>query len=215
MFDASLRPILETPLHWLAGGCIAVGLTANGLTILGFVFGVFCAVFVAMGFFVAALVCLILNRLCDGLDGAVARRSGSSDFGGYLDIVCDFLFYAMVPFAFVIFSQQNAVAAGFLMFSFVGTGSSFLAYAILEAKNLDALARKAQERASQKKSFLFGWAYRKGRNHRDICIDAGISRLVHNIGVGLWQSVPDYNRVADTCRFYRFQRVRKITTYDS
>ncbi|MGB2439674.1 MAG: CDP-alcohol phosphatidyltransferase family protein, partial [Candidatus Puniceispirillaceae bacterium] len=155
MFDASLRPILETPLHWLAGGCIAVGLTANGLTILGFVFGVFCAVFVAMGFFVAALVCLILNRLCDGLDGAVARRSGSSDFGGYLDIVCDFLFYAMVPFAFMIFSQQNAVAAGFLMFSFVGTGSSFLAYAILEAKNPDALARKAQERASQKKSFFY------------------------------------------------------------
>ena len=155
MFDASLRPILETPLHWLAGGCIAVGLTANGLTILGFVFGVFCAVFVAMGFFVAALVCLILNRLCDGLDGAVARRSGSSDFGGYLDIVCDFLFYAMVPFAFMIFSQQNAVAAGFLMFSFVGTGSSFLAYAILEANNPDALARKAQERASQKKSFFY------------------------------------------------------------
>ena len=89
MFDASLRPIFERPLHWLAGGCIAVGLTANGLTILGFVFGVFCAVFVAMGFFVAALVCLILNRLCDGLDGVVARRSGSSDFGGYLDIVFD------------------------------------------------------------------------------------------------------------------------------
>ena len=155
MFDASLRPIFERPLHWLAGGCIAVGLTANGLTILGFVFGVFCAVFVAMGFFVAALVCLILNRLCDGLDGVVARRSGSSDFGGYLDIVCDFLFYAMVPFAFMIFSQQNAVAAGFLIFSFVGTGSSFLAYAILEAKNLDALARKAQERASQKKSFFY------------------------------------------------------------
>jgi phosphatidylglycerophosphate synthase len=155
MFDASLRPILETPLHWLAGGCIAVGLTANGLTILGFVFGVFCAVFVAMGFFVAALVCLILNRLCDGLDGAVARRSGSSDFGGYLDIVCDFLFYAMLPFAFMIFSQQNAVAAGFLMSSFFGTGSSFLAYAILEAKNPDALARKVQERGSQKKSFFY------------------------------------------------------------
>lgn len=155
MFDASLRPILETPLGWLAGGCIAVGLTANSLTILGFVLGVFCAVFVAMGFFVAALICLILNRLCDGLDGAVARRSGSSDFGGYLDIVCDFLFYAMVPFAFMIFSPQNALAAGFLMFSFVGTGSSFLAYAILQAKNPDALKNNAQEHAAQKKSFFY------------------------------------------------------------
>ena len=65
MFDASLRPVIDPPLNWLAGGCVAVGLTANGLTILGFVFGVFCAVFVSMGFFLAALICLLLNRLCE------------------------------------------------------------------------------------------------------------------------------------------------------
>ncbi len=99
--------------HWFAGGCIAVGLTANGLTILGICVWRVLRSICGDGFFVAALVCLILNRLCDGLDGAVARRSGSSDFGGYLDIVCDFLFYAMVPFAFMIFSPQNALAAGF------------------------------------------------------------------------------------------------------
>ena len=155
MFDASIRPIIDPPLSWLAGGCIAVGLTANGLTILGFVFGIFCAVFVSMGFFQAALICLLLNRLCDGLDGAVARRLGSSDFGGYLDIVCDFIFYAMVPFSFVIFSPEHALAAGFLMFSFVGTGSSFLAYAILESKNPDAVRVKAATRKSARKSFFY------------------------------------------------------------
>ena len=155
MFDASIRPIIYPPLNWLAGGCIAVGLTANGLTILGFIFGVFCAVFVSLGFFPAALICLLLNRLCDGLDGAVARRLGSSDFGGYLDIVCDFIFYAMVPFSFVIFSSEHALAAGFLMLSFVGTGSSFLAYAILEAKNPDAVRLKAAKRTQARKSFFY------------------------------------------------------------
>lgn len=155
MFDASIRPIIDPPLNQLARGCVAVGLTANGLTIFGFIFGIFCAVFISMGFFLAALICLFLNRLCDGLDGAVARRQGSTDFGGYLDIVCDFIFYAMVPFAFVVFSLENALAAGFLMLSFVGTGSSFLAYAILEAKNPDAVRAKAAMRASGKKSFFY------------------------------------------------------------
>ena len=155
MFDASLRPYINPPLNWLAGGCIALGLTANGLTIIGFVFGVFCAVFVANGFFIAALICLMFNRLCDGLDGAVARRTGSSDFGGYLDIVCDFIFYAMLPFAFMVFAPENALAAGFLMLSFVGTGSSFLAYAILEAKTPEILKEKINATAAQKKSFFY------------------------------------------------------------
>ena len=155
MFDASLRPYINPPLNWLAGGCIALGLSANGLTIIGFFFGVFCAVFVANGFFIAALICLMFNRLCDGLDGAVARRTGSSDFGGYLDIVCDFIFYAMLPFAFMVFAPENALAAGFLMLSFVGTGSSFLAYAILEAKNPEILKEKINAPAAKKKSFFY------------------------------------------------------------
>ncbi len=155
MFDASLRPIIDPPLNWLAGGCIVAGLTANRLTILGFVLGIFCAVFVSMGLFLVALICLLLNRLCDGLDGAVARRQGSSDFGGYLDIVCDFIFYALVPFSFVIFSSEHAIAAGFLMLSFVGTGSSFLAYAILEAKNSDVLRGEEAKRPLNKKSFFY------------------------------------------------------------
>ena len=77
----------------------------------------------------------MLNRLCDGLDGAVARRRGLTDLGGFLDIVLDFLIYAVVPFAFALADPAaNALAAAFLIFSFIGTGSSFLAYAIMAAK---------------------------------------------------------------------------------
>jgi len=81
-----------------------------------------------------ALVLIALNRLMDGLDGAVARRLGPTDVGGYLDIVLDFFFYAGVPFFFAVGRPEVALPAAFLVFSFVGTGSSFLAYAIFAAK---------------------------------------------------------------------------------
>jgi phosphatidylglycerophosphate synthase len=43
----------------------------------------------------------------------VARRTGLSDFGGYLDIVCDFVFYAAVPLGFALADPSgNAVAGG-------------------------------------------------------------------------------------------------------
>jgi len=150
MFDARLRPIIDPPLNWLAGGCVAVGLTANRLTVIGFFIGLICALFIMLGYFQIALICLALNRLCDGLDGAVARKLTPSEFGGYLDIVCDFLFYAMVPFAFIVHAQANSYAGAFLMLSFVGTGSSFLAYAILEAEH-----GRSGRPTIQKKSFFY------------------------------------------------------------
>ena len=64
---------------------------------------------------------LLLNRLLDGLDGAVARAAGSTDLGGFLDITMDFLVYSAIPFAFVLKDPGNALAAAFLIFSFVGT----------------------------------------------------------------------------------------------
>src|SRR5262245_40879495 len=70
----------------------------------------------------------------DGLDGAVARRRGPTDLGGYLDIVLDFFFYAGVPFFFAVGRPEEALPAAFLAFSFVGTGGSFLAFAAIAAK---------------------------------------------------------------------------------
>ncbi len=150
MFDARLRPWIDPLLDRLAGLCVAGGLSADRLTGAGFAFGLVCAVCVAWGLFLPALLFLGLNRLCDGLDGAVARRTKTTDFGGYLDIVCDFIFYAALPFAFIVYQPANALAGAFLIFSFVGTGTSFLAYAILQAKT----GMKEQPEA-QKKSFFY------------------------------------------------------------
>ena len=74
------------------------------------------------------------NRIADGLDGAVARYHGVTDLGGYLDIVTDFIFYALVPLGFALHDPGKAQAAAFLVVSFIGTGSSFLAFAIIAAK---------------------------------------------------------------------------------
>jgi len=94
----------------------------------------------------AALAAILLNRLADGVDGAVARRTHLTDLGGYLDIVCDFVFYAAAPLGFALARPENAVPAAFLIFSFAGTGSSFLAFAILAAKR--GLATAARGRKS-------------------------------------------------------------------
>jgi phosphatidylglycerophosphate synthase len=85
---------------------------------------------------------IIANRLCDGLDGAVARRGGPTDRGGYLDIVLDFIFYAGVPFFFALGRPEAALPAAFLAFSFMGTAASFLAFAVFaEKRGLSTAAR--------------------------------------------------------------------------
>ncbi|MGG5839010.1 CDP-alcohol phosphatidyltransferase family protein, partial [Huaxiibacter chinensis] len=90
----------------------------------------------ASGHYTAALVAILLNRLLDGLDGALARRRGLTDAGGFLDIALDFLFYALVPFGFALAAPvENALAAGWLLFAFIGTGSSFLAFAALASRH--------------------------------------------------------------------------------
>jgi phosphatidylglycerophosphate synthase len=89
---------------------------------------------IAFGIYWAGLFFLIANRLADGLDGTVARISGPTDRGAFLDIALDFVFYAVFPLGFAIASPTNALPAAVLIAAFVGTGSSFLAYAAIAAK---------------------------------------------------------------------------------
>jgi phosphatidylglycerophosphate synthase len=93
---------------------------------------------------------LLLSRLCDGLDGAVARQTQPTDRGGFLDITLDFIFYAAVVLAFALADPAaNALAAAALLAGFMGTGSSFLAFAVMAAK------RQISKPMSSEKSFYF------------------------------------------------------------
>jgi phosphatidylglycerophosphate synthase len=94
--------------------------------------GLAAALAIARQAFVPALLLLLLNRLADGLDGPVARRAGATDRGAFLDITADFIFYASIPLAFAVADPAaHALAAATLLAAFIGTGTSFLAFAVL------------------------------------------------------------------------------------
>lgn len=136
MLDKHLHPRLKPLLNRIAVLIDHHRVSPDGITLLGFAIGVFALPFLALGWYQAALVSIIINRLFDGLDGALARRRGLTDAGGFLDIALDFLFYALVPFGFILADPAtNAVAGSWLLFAFIGTGSSFLAFAALAAKH--------------------------------------------------------------------------------
>ena len=105
------------------------------VTVIGGVFGFMAFLFSLFGRIPLGTGLIALNRIFDGLDGAVARHQGITDLGGYLDIVIDFIFYALVPLGFAIGNPELALPAAVLICSFVGTGSSFLAFAILAQKS--------------------------------------------------------------------------------
>lgn len=111
MLDRHLHPRLKPLLHRGVGIIDKPAITPDGLTLVGFAIGVLALPFLALGWYLAALVVIVLNRLFDGLDGALARRRGLTDAGGFLDISLDFLFYATVPFGFILAAPaQNALA---------------------------------------------------------------------------------------------------------
>jgi phosphatidylglycerophosphate synthase len=134
VLDSRIRRRIDPPLDRLGRGLARLGLTANAVTVGGFLFGAGAWAALAWREYTLALVLIALNRAADGLDGAVARARGGTDLGGYLDVVLDFVFYAGVPFFFAVGRPEAALPAAFLVFSFVGTGASFLAFAALAAK---------------------------------------------------------------------------------
>ena len=132
MIDRHILPLQHRLLEPLAARLAAQGAGADALSVTGFGLGLAAAGMIALGWPLAGLLGILANRLLDGLDGAVARIVGPTDRGAFLDIALDFLFYALVPLGFALANPaQNALAATVLTVSFVGTGSSFLAFATL------------------------------------------------------------------------------------
>ncbi|MCT4369809.1 CDP-alcohol phosphatidyltransferase family protein [Yangia mangrovi] len=132
MIDAYLLPLQRRLLHPVAHALHSRGIKADWVTLAGFACGLAGAGAAACGAFGLALAGLAANRLADGLDGEIARRAGPTDRGAFLDIALDFLFYALFPLGFALADPQaNALAATALTASFIGTGSSFLAFSLI------------------------------------------------------------------------------------
>lgn len=156
MFDAPVRKWIDPVLERFARILAKCGLSANLVTIGGFVIGMGGCLAIVYRHYLLALVLIACNRIADGLDGSLARRTGATDLGGFLDIVLDTVFYSAVPFAFAIAHPEYWLPAMFLIYSFVGTGGSFLAFAIIAEK------RKHTSPIQQKKSFFYSVGLMEG-----------------------------------------------------
>lgn len=135
MLDKTLLPYLHRPLACIARLLQRCRLTANMVTLGGFVIGLTAMLALSQQYYLSGLALMLTSRLCDGLDGMLARLSQPTQRGAFLDITLDFIFYSAIPFGFALADPaHNALPAAALIFSFIGTGTSFLAFAIMAAQ---------------------------------------------------------------------------------
>jgi phosphatidylglycerophosphate synthase len=156
LLDARLRPLIDPPLNRMGRRLAALGITANQITALGILVGLAAAAAILIGQFAAAIALILAGRLLDGLDGAVARATRKTPFGGYLDIVGDFLFYISIPLAFGLADPANLKPAMLLLAAFALTGVSFLAFAAIAAE------QRLETTAHGQKSFFYSTGLAEG-----------------------------------------------------
>ena len=135
MIDRQTTALIRPALDGLARRLVRHGVGADALTFTGLAVGWAAAGAIALQAYGIGAALTLASRLCDGLDGAVARATTPTDRGGFLDISLDFLFYPAIPLAFAFADPAaNALAAAVLLAAFVGTGTCFLAFATIAAK---------------------------------------------------------------------------------
>ncbi len=150
MLDRAATALIKPIIGRMANVLLRAGVSANQITVTGFLIGLIAAFLIAIGDYSAGAVAILASRLCDALDGAVARLTRATDRGGFLDIALDFLFYASIPLAFALADPARyALPAAVLLAAFIGTGSSFLAFAVIAAQ------RGMSSLAYPDKSFYF------------------------------------------------------------
>ena len=150
MLDQHLIPLIKPGVDKLASALVRAGAKADHVSLVAFILGMLAMISIALGAYFMGAILILISRLCDALDGAVARQTVPTDAGGYLDITLDFLFYASIPLAFAFADPlAHALPAAVLLAAFIGTGASFLAFAALAAK------RGLTSMAQPYKSFYF------------------------------------------------------------
>jgi phosphatidylglycerophosphate synthase len=136
MLDGAVKKVLGPVFNGIARQLAKTGISANVITLTAVVVGLSVLIPLALQNYLVALGLIAVNRLLDALDGAVARRNGITDLGGFFDVVGDFIFFGAVVLGFALAdTEANALAAAWLLFAFMGAEASFLAYAALAEKH--------------------------------------------------------------------------------
>lgn len=111
--------------------------TPGRLTLASLLGGAAAGLLAASGWQWWALAAWLASRLCDGLDGAVARRrGGQSDLGGYLDLMADAVGYVAVPLGVAAAQADRGawVACAVLLASFYVNVMSWALLSAIAAK---------------------------------------------------------------------------------
>ncbi|MGA8258429.1 MAG: CDP-alcohol phosphatidyltransferase family protein [Nocardioides sp.] len=138
MLDAPARRALGPALDRVAGVLDRIGFSPGVVTAVGWLVGLGACVAAGTGHWWAALGLWLANRTLDGLDGALARRRGSTELGGYLDLVADFSIYAGFVVAVGIERPEARVACLALLLAYYVSGTAFLALSPLLERRGDA-----------------------------------------------------------------------------
>jgi len=137
MFDRRARVLCSPALDVLAGRLVRLGVRANLVTGSGWLVGVGACVAVSFRLWTLALTGWLLNRFLDGLDGAIARRQGATDFGAYLDVVADFSIYSGFIVALAIARPEARLASVVLLSAYYVSGVALLGgAALLDRRNV-------------------------------------------------------------------------------
>jgi CDP-diacylglycerol--glycerol-3-phosphate 3-phosphatidyltransferase len=155
MFRQGVTDRARALLQPVVTGLVRIGVTADGLTLAGFLLSLPAGALFAVHRFRIAAVVLIAGGLCDALDGSVARATGrSSKAGAFLDSTLDRY-------------SELAVHLG-LLFHYIGTPAS--------AAVLLSMAGAAQTSYARARAEGLGEACRVGwfqRPERTVALIAG------------------------------------------
>ena len=136
MLDKHVLPLIQQRLVPVVDYLEKREMSANQVTVISFLIGMIAVILIAMNAYFIGLLLILINRMGDGVDGMLARRQQQpSDAGAFLDICLDFIFYQAVVAGFILSDAQFAFWGSLMMLAFVGTGVSFLAFAIFSEKH--------------------------------------------------------------------------------
>lgn len=138
MFDALIRRSMGPTLDQLAAWADRPSITPDRITMAGLLFGLVSAGSAAASWWWPALLLWWASRLCDGLDGPLARRRCKlssrvdSHAGGFLDIVADFVVYGAtvvgVGWGAVNSEGQAWLPFALVLLTYYINGTAFLAF---------------------------------------------------------------------------------------
>ncbi len=134
MLDRRARALYAPAMDRAAARATHAGITAGPVTGAGLLIGLGACAAAAAATWWAALVLWLLNRMLDGLDGAIARRTNVSDLGGMLDFLADFVVYGGFLVGVAIAEPGARVACAALLAAYLLNNVALLSFASLIEK---------------------------------------------------------------------------------